>query len=110
MTYLSRRRIYQSGDFRLTNPRDGRSLDYWAQKQIIIQRFQWMALVGFCGIAHTGREWVPDWIVQQLQATAMDASFEEFVVRLQSAEKWLKRQLPAFRAISFSIGAFVDFK
>src|SRR5437867_5623663 len=103
MTYVSKRRIFQSGDFLLTNPLTGRTLDYPAQKQIIVQRFGWAALVGFCGIAHTGREWVPEWIVQQLRATPADAPFDDFLVRLQSAEKWLKRCIPLFRGITFSI-------
>jgi hypothetical protein len=59
MTHVSQRRTFQSGDFRLTDARTGRDIDYWAQKQIIVQRFEWTALVGFCGIAHTGREYVP---------------------------------------------------
>jgi tetratricopeptide (TPR) repeat protein len=110
ITHVSQRRIFQSGDFRLTDARTGQQIDYWAQKQIIVQRSGWTALVGFCGIAHTGREYVPEWIVQQLRATPQDAAFEDFLLRLRSAEDWLARAIPRFRAITFSVGAFVDFK
>lgn len=110
MTHVSKRRIFQSGDFRLTHARTGRDIDYWAQKQIIVQRFGWTALVGFCGIAHTGREFVPEWIVQQLRATPPDAPFEDFLMRLHSAEEWLARAIPRFRAITFAVGAFVHFR
>jgi hypothetical protein len=110
MTHVSQRRIFQSGDFRLTDARTGRDIDYWAQKQIIVQRFEWTALVGFCGIAHTGLEYVPEWIVEQLRATPVAAPFEDLLSRLQSAEEWLKRTIPRFRALTFSVGAFVEFK
>lgn len=110
ITHVSQRRIFQSGDFRLTDARNGQQIDYWAQKQIIVQRFGWTALVGFCGVAHTGREYVPEWIVEQLRATSPDAGFEDFVMRLRSAEDWLARATPRFRAITFSVGAFVDLK
>ena len=69
MTDVSARRIFQSGHFLLTHPNTGRVVDYPAQKQMIVQRRDFTALVGFCGIAHTGREWVPEWIVEQLRAT-----------------------------------------
>jgi len=110
MTHVSQRRIFQSGDFRLTDSRTGKDLDYWAQKQIIVQRSRWTALVGFCGIAHTGRQYVPEWVVQQLRGTPHDAPFEDFLTRLQSAEDWLTNAIPKFRAITFSVGAFVDFR
>jgi hypothetical protein len=110
MTHVSQRRIFQSGDFRLTDAQTGQNIDYWAQKQIIVQRFGWTALVGFCGIAHTGREYVPEWIVRQLRATPQDAAFDEFLMRLRSAEDWLAHANPRFRAITFSVGAFVDLR
>ena len=110
MTHVSQRRIFQSGDFRLTHARTGNPLDYWAQKQIIVQRITWTSLVGFCGIAHTGHEFVPEWIVEQLRALPQDAQFDEFVCRLKSAETWLARSSPRFRAITFSVAGFVDFK
>jgi len=110
MTHLTRRRIFQSGDFRLTDRRTGRVFDYEAQKQVIVQRFRWTALVGFCGVAHTGREPVPEWIVRQLQAIPFDSSFDDLLNRLSTAEVWLAGISPRFRAISFSIGAFVDFR
>jgi Tfp pilus assembly protein PilF len=110
MTYASPRRIFQSGDFRLTNPRLGYVFDYPAQKQIFVQRFDWTALVGFCGIAHTGNEWVPEWIVGQLRMIPEDAPFEDLVARLHSAEAWLTNAIPEVRGITFSVGAFVDFR
>ena len=110
ITHVGPRRIFQSGDFRLTHARTGVPVDYLAQKQIFVQRWGWTALVGFCGIAHTGREYVPEWIVQQLQATPDDASFDDFVLRLQSAEDWLAGAIPRFRAITFSVGAFVEYR
>jgi Tfp pilus assembly protein PilF len=110
MTYATPRRIFQSGDFRLTSPRTGEIFDYKAQKQIIVQRFRWTALVGFCGVAHTGREYVPEWIVRQLRALSQDASFEDLLRRLRTAELWLAGANPRFRAITFSVGAFVDFR
>lgn len=110
MTHIARRRIFQSGDFRLTDRRTGEIIDYKAQKQIIVQRFRWTALVGFCGIAHTGREYVPEWIVRQLRATPQDGSFDDFLRRLSSAEWWLAGVNPRYRAITFSIGGFVDFR
>ena len=45
ITVLSRRIIYQSGDFRLVDGR-GRPLDYQAQKQIQLNRFGWSAVGG----------------------------------------------------------------
>lgn len=110
MTHLTPRRIFQSGDFRLTNGLTGKPLDYWAQKQIIVQRFGWTALVGFCGIANTGVVSVPAWVVEQLRATPQGAPFEDFLSRLQSAETWLAGRNPRFRAITFAVGAFVDLK
>lgn len=110
ITHLARRRILQSGDFLLTDRRTGEGIEYRAQKQIIVQRFRWTALVGFCGVAHTGREYVPEWIVRQLAAVPPDAPFDELLRRLRSAEVWLAGISPRHRSITFSIGAFVDFK
>jgi Flp pilus assembly protein TadD len=110
ITHLTRRRIFQSGDFRLTDPRTGDIFDYKAQKQIIVQRFGWTALIGFCGVAHTGREPVPEWIVRQLQAIPQDGSFKQLLRRLRAAEVWLAGFNPRFRPLTFSIGAFVDFR
>jgi Flp pilus assembly protein TadD len=110
ITHLTRRRIFQSGDFRLTDRRTGDVFDYEAQKQVIVQRSGWTALVGFCGVAHTGHEPVPEWIVRQLRATPFDASFDDLLRRLKTAEVWLAGISPRFRGISFSVGAFVDFR
>jgi hypothetical protein len=106
ITYVSPRRIFQCGDFRLTG--GARTIDYRAQKQIIVQRFRWTALVGFCGAAHTGKEYVPVWIVDRLRETRPNAPFEELVDGLASAESWLRKKPGMHRALSFSIGAFVD--
>jgi tetratricopeptide (TPR) repeat protein len=110
ITHVSQRRIFQSGDFRLTDYRTGALIDYWAQKQIIVQRQKWNALVGFCGIAHTGKEYVPDWIVARLDELALDAPFEDLVSQLSSAEAWLARANHRYRALTFSVGAFVETK
>jgi hypothetical protein len=110
MTHLTGRRIYQSGDFRLTDRRTGQVFDYRAQKQIIVQRLGWTALAGFCGVAHTAREPVPEWIVRQLRLIPLDAPFDQFLRRLKTAGYWLAGIDPRFRAISFSVGAFVNLK
>ena len=65
---------------RLTDARTGREIDYWAQKQIIVEHFDRAALVGFYGIVHTGRQYVPEWIVQQLRALSQDTAFEDSAV------------------------------
>jgi Tfp pilus assembly protein PilF len=110
MTHVSARRIFQSGDFRLTDAETGKLVDAWAQKEIVVQRLGWTALVGFCGVATTGSRPVPDWIAARLRELPHDASFEEFIKALSWAERWLKNIPARFRALTFSVGAFVALK
>jgi Tfp pilus assembly protein PilF len=107
ITYLSPRVIYQSGDFRLTDTNTGRPLDYWAQKQIIVSRFDWAALVAFCGAAHTGQEYVPEWIANQVGSINPQGAFEELIEKLQEADAWLRNATAHSRAFTISVGAFV---
>jgi Tfp pilus assembly protein PilF len=107
ITYLSPRVIYQSGDFRLTDTNTGKPLDYWAQKQIIVSRFDWAALVAFCGAAHTGQEYVPEWIANQVASINPQGAFEELVEKLREADAWLSNFAARSRAFTISVGAFV---
>jgi Tfp pilus assembly protein PilF len=108
ITCLARRVIFQSGDFRLTDAGDGSVIDYPIQKQLVVSRFEWTALVAFCGVAHTGDEYVADWLVRQVQSTSMWGSFDESLGRLRQADSWLERfRLDRDRAFTISIGAFV---
>jgi hypothetical protein len=73
ITSLAHTRIYQSGDFRLTDPRTGKELDRWEQKQIVVSRAHWTALLAYCGEAHTGSEYVSEWMLAMRRPTPIHA-------------------------------------
>jgi hypothetical protein len=87
----SRQAVYLSGDFCLFYPNENKSItDVTVQKLIPVGRYDWNALVSFCGIAKTpaGLD-VDRWIVQNVNAGDKGESVDEFVGRLTSSDTWL---------------------
>jgi hypothetical protein len=87
----SRRAVYLSGDFCLFYPSENKSItDVTAQKLIPVGRYDWNALVSFCGIAKTpaGLD-VACWLVQNVNAGDKGESVDEFVDRLTGSDLWL---------------------
>jgi hypothetical protein len=104
----SREPVFLSGDFRLTwrgKPVEPDNLD--TQKLVPVIKRSWQALMAFTGVARTHRGTdVGDWVADQVSDIALDAPFEELVVRLKSAQEWLG-QIPGDSRLAFSVVGFV---
>src|SRR5579884_3884248 len=107
ITLVSRKVIYQSGDYRLTDMRTLRPLDFMAQKQILLNRFGWSAVVAFAGVGHTGRIDVAEWLSSRASQIAQNASFQGLISVLLEADRFLCDLPLKFRRHTFSVGAFV---
>jgi hypothetical protein len=109
ITILTRRAIYQSGDFRLLYTATGRWNDYTAQKQVLINRSSWSAVVAFAGVGETIQIKVTDWLAAQIAAIPYDADFRALIRALCSADSWLAPLRPR-PAHTFSVGGFIGVK
>lgn len=107
VTLATRKVIYQMGDFRLTNLITHKYEDRTAQKQILVQRFDWTALVAFAGVGRTRNLSVSDWLAEKVSNIPMDASIETLITRLLEADQWLSSVSTKYRRHTFTIGAFV---
>jgi len=106
ITVLAPRIIYQSGDFRLAD-RHGRPVEIQAQKQILVSRFSWSAVVAFAGVGSVGQLMVADWLAGRTHEIPQSAEFDALIDVLLTADDWLKRQRLQDRFHTFSVGAFV---
>lgn len=97
--------VYMSSDFRITY-RDGRSGDPRTQKQIVLFRQDWSALVSFAGVAETHLVKTGDWLVDATEKIPIDAKFEDLEKVLLSADSWLSR-IKKDSWLTFSVAAFV---
>ena len=89
----SKHSVYLSGDFRLTYLRLGSIKDdLLIQKIVPVIKRDFGALVAFCGVAKTpsGLE-VGNWIADIAKLGGMFDSLEDFIGRLQEADKWLAK-------------------
>jgi hypothetical protein len=94
-----------SSDFRITYAK-GKSDDPEMQKQIVLFRRDWAALVSFAGVAETHSVKTSDWLVEQTAKLPLDAEFEDLERTLLSADSWLYR-LRKDRFLTFSVAGFV---
>jgi hypothetical protein len=104
----SRQAVYLSGDFCLFYPHEKKSItDITVQKLIPIGRFDWNALVSFCGIAKTSIGFDVDrWIMQNVNAGENDESVDEFVDRLANRDTWLSELSNSDRTLTICICGF----
>lgn len=102
---ISDNAVYMSSDFRITY-RDGRSGDPLTQKQIVLFRQDWSALVSFAGVAETHVVKTGDWLVEATKKIPIDAEFEDLERVLLSADSWLSH-IKKDSWLTFSVAAFV---
>ena len=106
LMYSSRQAAYLTGDFRYTYS-DGRSEDdLSAQKLVPVIKYDWYALVSFCGVARTSKGLdVGNWIAEQSRPDLLREPFQDFLARLKGANKWLS-QIHGNKPITISIVGF----
>src|ERR1051325_8710842 len=108
--FTSRHIAYASGDFRLTYGGGRFADDLNTQKIIPVCKFDWCALVTFCGLAKTSAGVdVGDWIVDQAKLGVARDSLADFVGRLRSGERWISK-LRGPKGITISIVGFLGRK
>jgi tetratricopeptide (TPR) repeat protein len=107
VTLATRAAIYQTGDFRLTNTTTGKYEDYSAQKQVLVQRYDWTALVAFAGVGSVGKLSVSGWLAGQIAKIPMDGSVEQLITLVLEADSWLRNVPRQHRRHTFTVGAFV---
>jgi len=109
ITILTPTVIYQSGDYRLSNPTTGKAEDIPSTKAISINYWDWSGFLTYTGIGrvgprHTADE-VSDWLKNHPALT-----FEETVEILRErGSAWIARVAPGARH-TFVLAAFVDSK
>lgn len=90
MMLTSRHGVYLTGDFRLAYSDGHTEDDLLAQKLVPVVKFEWCALVAFCGIAKTPKGLdVGDWLSNAVHVDERKESIGAFVARLQTADRWL---------------------
>jgi hypothetical protein len=90
LLYSSRQAAYLTGDFRFTYSDGHPEDDLSAQKLVPVIKYDWSALVSFCGIAKTSQGLdVGNWIAEQSRPDLMREPFADFIGRLNGAGKWL---------------------
>jgi len=106
LMYSSRQAAYLTGDFRFTYS-DGHSEDdLSAQKLVPVIKYDWSALVSFCGVAKTSKGLdVGNWIAEQSRPDILGEPFPDFLARLKRAERWLS-QMRGSNPVTISIVGF----
>ena len=86
LTAATRDLIVQSADVRMSYAH-GYS-DSRAQKVFSITRFAWGGTVAFCGIGHTGRLEVSEWLAKKIFELPLETP-SALISNLESANAWL---------------------
>jgi Tfp pilus assembly protein PilF len=107
VTFTSPRWIYQCADYRLTDVRSQKSVDFQTQKILLINTFRWSATVCFTGIGHTGKLNVGDWLASKGASIQHEDPFDRLIEELLTADEWLSKCSAIDKRHSFSVGAFV---
>lgn len=105
ISFVTPKALYQSSDFRLTNPVTGERILRRGHKSVLVNRFDWSALVCFMGIAHTGRLDTSDWLGRTVNDVPQGAPISALIDRLLSADAWLQNVRQEIRAHTFSVVA-----
>lgn len=102
----SRHAVYLTGDFRFLYSDGHCEDDLLAQKLVPVVKFEWCALVAFCGVAKTSTGIdVGDWISDAVHVNERKEPIDTFINRLQTADAWLSR-LRGNRLLSISVVGF----
>lgn len=104
ITLVTANAIYQSSDYRLSNPQTGRRVEVRGHKVVSVVGLP--GLICFTGIASTGRESVGDWMARQLPQPNPSVSVDEAIDRLKSADDWLRHWPRERRRISFTLATW----
>lgn len=107
LTVVSRERIYQCADYRLSNPRTRQAIDIESQKIILVNAYRWSATVCYTGIAQLPcGTYVGDWLSAFAKDISPNEPFDHFLNYIAGADSWLRCYPLESRRISFSVGAF----
>src|SRR5260370_13950149 len=94
-----------SCDFLLTDPGSGRALDHKTQKLTSFSTPSWSALVGVAGVGILGGQNVGQWVAEKLGRLSLDATLDDLLSVLKSAELDLASVAESFRRRTFTAGA-----
>src|SRR6266516_3272204 len=106
MTLVSRKLIMQCADFRATDTKTGKYQDR-TQKQVIIVRQGWSAVVSFTGVAEANYKRTDKWLREAVEGLDRSATFNDLLARLKQAERWLARVPAEHRHHSFIAAGFI---
>ena len=79
ITVVTRRCIYQSADYCLTNLITLKPLDFSSQKIVLKNTFRWSATVCFTGVGVTNGLIVGEWLAERMQSIQADDPFERLL-------------------------------
>ena len=107
LTVVSRERIYQCADYRLSNPRTRQAIDIESPKIILVNAYRWSATVCYTGIAQIpDGTYVGDWLSALAKDISPNEPFNQLLDSIAGADSWLREYPLESRRISFSVGAF----
>lgn len=103
ITLASRWLMVQSSDFRLTREGTTHPVSEAAQKQVILQYFDWSGLLCYTGVAVWGRHNTANWLSSVLSHDPGHRSISEVIDHLVTdANRWLSDVPPTQRHHSFT--------
>ena len=108
ITVAGQRSIYQSADYRLLDLATGETYDLGAQKGVLINAFDWTAIVAFAGIGRTASVDVSEWLAAHVASIGGNDPFDRVIEALLDADSWLSQVEADHRRHSFSVGAFEE--
>jgi Flp pilus assembly protein TadD len=108
LTVVTRRCIYQSADYRLTDWTTGQFSDFETPKIVLVNASSWNATVCFAGVGRTHSLDVGEWLAKRVAAIQFNDPFDRLIDELLTAESWLSTVPPLHDdRHSCSVGAFV---
>src|SRR5262245_6579257 len=104
ITVVTPRCIFQSVDFRVTDIRTGKWVDFETQKLTLVNAFRWSATVCFSGVGRTHQLNVGEWLAERVAAIDPAGTFEDLIDELLKADAWLASVQAPHNRHSFSVG------
>jgi Tfp pilus assembly protein PilF len=94
-------------DFLLTDPVSGKALHYQTQKLASFSTPSWSALVAVAGVGVLNGQNIGEWVAAKLGQLSVDATLDDLLSVLKSAELDLASVSEVFRRHTFTVGAIV---
>jgi hypothetical protein len=107
ITVLTPTVIYQSGDYRLSDPATGKAEHIPSTKAVSISYFDWSGFLTYTGIGRVGSRHTSDFVREWLRNRGASSFGEVVEILRESGSAWLARVAPRSRH-TFVLAAFAN--